>query len=84
MAQKTITEMSEYDANSNVLVCLAHDPGLKAACDFFPIGTLNDWKKKGWKGSYHWGFLNEFPIDGKPGRPWLVPGLMKEGKDKNS
>lgn len=48
--------------------------------DWFPNGTLNSWKEKGWKEGSQWGFVNELPIDGKPGRPKIAQGLVKDGK----
>ena len=82
-AQKSVSRLEEFDANENVFVCVAHDGGLLPVVDWFPNGKLNDWKAKGWKQASQWGFLNELPIDGKPGRPKLVPGLVKEGKVVN-
>ncbi len=59
---------------------MAHDGGLLPVVDWFPKGTLNGWKAQGWKAASQWGFLNELPHDGKPGRPWITPGLVREGK----
>ncbi|KAL8959826.1 MAG: hypothetical protein Q9193_003376, partial [Seirophora villosa] len=80
VAQQSVDRLEEFDADENVFVCLAHDGGLIPVCDWFPDGTLNHWKAKGWKEKSKWGFLNELPLDGKPGRPLLVPGLVKDGK----
>lgn len=80
MAQQSVDKLEEFDADENVLVCLAHDGGLLDVVDFFPHGTLNDWKAKGWKVGNHWSFLNELPIDGKPGRPLIAQGPVEEGK----
>ncbi|KAL9007756.1 MAG: hypothetical protein Q9173_007043 [Seirophora scorigena] len=80
VAQQSVDRLEEFDADENVFVCLAHDGGLIPVCDWFPDGTLNDWKAKGWKEKSKWGFLNELPLDGKPGRPLLVPGLVRDGK----
>lgn len=80
MAQQSIKRLEEFDADENVFVAVAHDEGLIDVCEWFPKGTINDWKKKGWKGKSQWGFLNELPIDGKPGRPWIAPGLVRDGK----
>ncbi|KAL8937113.1 MAG: hypothetical protein Q9216_004584 [Gyalolechia sp. 2 TL-2023] len=80
VAQQSVERLEEFDADENVFVCVAHDGGLLPVCDWFPNGTLNDWKAKGWKETSKWGFLNELPIDGKPGRPLLAPGLVKEGR----
>lgn len=80
VAQQSVDRLEEFDVDENVFVCIAHDGGLIPVCDWFPYETLNDWKAKGWKEKSKWGFLNELPIDGKPGRPLLAPGLVKEGK----
>lgn len=80
VAQQSIKRLEEFDADENVFVAVAHDEGLIDVCEWFPKGTINDWKKKGWKGKSQWGFLNELPIDGKPGRPWIAPGLVRDGK----
>ena len=79
-AQKSVKSLEEFDADENVFVCVAHDGGLIPVVEFFPAGTINGWKEKGWKEKSRWGFLNELPVDGKPGRPWIAPGLVKEGK----
>lgn len=63
-----------------MLVCIAHDVGLLPVLDFFPNGTINEWQAKGWKEATAWGFVNELPVDGKPGRPMIVDGLYREGK----
>ncbi|KAI4233879.1 MAG: hypothetical protein LQ352_008214 [Teloschistes flavicans] len=80
VAQQSVDRLEEFDADENVFVCVAHDGGLIPVVDWFPNGTLNEWKAKGWKEKSKWGFLNELPVDGKPGRPLLAPGLVKEGK----
>ena len=79
-AQESVDRLEDFDANQNVFVCIAHDGGLLDVVDWFPNGTLNNWQQKGWKARSQWGFLNELPIDGKPGRPWIAPGLVKEGE----
>lgn len=83
VAQKSIDLMGEFDASPDVFVCLAHDPKLIPICDWFPHGTMNDWKRKGWKDTAKWGFLNELPDeDAKPTRGWLAKGLMSDGKQE--
>ncbi|KAF2089267.1 metallo-beta-lactamase superfamily protein [Saccharata proteae CBS 121410] len=79
-AQESIDRLELFDADENVFVCIAHDEGLRDVVEWFPKGSLNRWKEKGWKESGKWGFLNALPVDGKPGEEWLVPGLIKEGK----
>lgn len=79
-AQKTVRSLQPFDAAANVLVCIAHDPGLERVLDFFPHGTINEWQAKGWKEATSWGFLNELPVDGKPGRPMITDGLYKDGR----
>lgn len=79
VAQQSVFRLEEFDADDDVFVCVAHDGGLIPVVEWFPDGTLNDWKAKGWKEKSKWGFLNELPIDGKPGRPLLAPGLVRDG-----
>lgn len=76
-AQQSVDKLVEFDGDENVFVAIGHDPTLRDVCDLFPHGTLNDWKRRGRKGATHGGFVNELPIDGKPGRPALVEGLLK-------
>lgn len=78
-AQTSVNRLAEFDADPNVFVCIAHDGGLIPVVDWFPEGTLNLWKERGWKEISKWGFVNELPYDGKPGRPWIAPGLVKNG-----
>ena len=80
IAQKSVESLEEFDADENVFTCIAHDVGLIPVVDWFPNGTINEWKKKGWKERSQWGFLNELPVEGKPARTWIAPGLVKEGK----
>jgi hypothetical protein len=61
-------------------VVIAHDPTSLDVFDFFPSGTLNDWQKKGWKKSSHWGFLSELPYNGERIREQLLDGLYKAGE----
>ncbi|KAL6715775.1 hypothetical protein ACLMJK_006736 [Lecanora helva] len=82
-AQESVNKLELFDANENVLVCVAHDEGLINTLDWFPNGMLNNWKAQGVKQRSQWGFLNELPIDGKPGRPRLAEGLIKEGRIMN-
>lgn len=80
-AQQSVDALVEFDAHPNVMVCIAHDTALLPILDFFPNGTLNDWKQNGWKTKTQWGFLDELPINEKPAREdHLVPGLMKDGQ----
>nr|POE77602.1 cytochrome p450 monooxygenase mpade [Quercus suber] len=79
-AQQVVDGMHAFDADPNVMLCIAHDVGLLPVLKFFPNGPINDWKRNGLKEAGQWGFLNELPRDGKPGRPMLVDGLYREGK----
>jgi glyoxylase-like metal-dependent hydrolase (beta-lactamase superfamily II) len=76
-AQRSIHGMQGFDASDNVFVAIAHDPCLAEVCTVFPHGKLNDWKRNDWKTRVHWGFLNELPLEGKPGRPKLVEGGLE-------
>ncbi|KAH7021855.1 beta-lactamase-like protein [Ilyonectria destructans] len=79
-AKRSIEAMEEFDADDNVFMAIAHDPGLREVMKQFPHATMNNWKPKQWKTLLHWHFLNELPIDGKPGRPKLVDGRLKDGQ----
>jgi hypothetical protein len=45
-----------------------------------PEEDLNNWKARGYKEKALWGWLNDLPRNGKPGRPILVDGTWKDGK----
>ena len=79
VAQRSVDALAEFDASENVFVAVAHDPALREVIDIFPK-TMTNWKAKGWAQQSHWHFVNELPIDGKPGRPLLVDGHYIEGK----
>lgn len=91
LASDTLERMRDYfDADSNVLVCLAHDPAL---LDHLPIFNddankdINGWKAAGMKEKCHWGFLKELPrynADGSVAGPGmrdehLVEGTWRDG-----
>lgn len=59
-------------------MALAHDIGLLSVVEWFPEGSINNWKELGWKMRSRWGFLAELPIGGE-GTDWFVPGLMRNG-----
>jgi hypothetical protein len=78
LAQKSAKGLEEFDADPNVLMCIAHDPTCLSVFEFFPDGTMNDWQKKGWKEKLHWSFLSEMPYNGKVvWKDTLVDGLYK-------
>jgi glyoxylase-like metal-dependent hydrolase (beta-lactamase superfamily II) len=79
-AQNSINSLEAFDAHDDVLVAIAHDPAAMDVFTFFPNGTMNDWQRKKWKTACQWGFVNEMPYQGKPGRPYLADGLYKDGK----
>lgn len=80
IAQDSVNKLVGFEGNPNVFVCIAHDQGLLPVVDWFPTGTINDWKAKGWKTNSQWGFVNELPVDEKPGRPPMCPGLVRDGE----
>jgi glyoxylase-like metal-dependent hydrolase (beta-lactamase superfamily II) len=82
-AAESIKELQLFDEHPDVLVCIAHDPTLIKVLPFLnnqPDQDLNDWQKNGLKGKAQWGWLNELPRDGKPGRGTCVGGIWKEGE----
>ncbi|KAE9368315.1 Metallo-hydrolase/oxidoreductase [Stipitochalara longipes BDJ] len=83
MANKSIQGLKEFDASDEVLVCLAHDPGLFEVLPLLndgPKNEINRWKEKGYKEMLRWRFLNELPREGKPGREPIVLGFWRNGK----
>lgn len=79
-AQQSINSLEAFDACEDVLVAIAHDPAAMDDFAFFPYSTMNDWQGRKWKTACQWGFVNEFPHRGKPGRPFWADGLYKDGK----
>lgn len=82
-AASSIKELQRFDGHPDVLVCIAHDPTLIKVLPFLndkPDGDLNDWQEQGLKKKAHWGWLNELPRNGKPGRELYVEGVWKEGE----
>jgi hypothetical protein len=57
-ARSSIAKMGDFDANSDVLVVLAHDGSLVEALGPFPV-SLTEWQAKGWKDRLTWAFLDE-------------------------
>ena len=82
LAQTSVDKVKLLDADENVFVCLAHDGSL---LDVLPLfnrdaeASVNDWKGRGYKEKTRWGFLNELPRDGRPGRAPLADGLWRNG-----
>lgn len=82
-AAKSIKELQNFDEHPDIFVCIAHDPTLIKVLPFLndqPDRDLNDWKAEGFKEKAQWGWLNELPQGGKPGRPMMVQGVWKEGE----
>lgn len=80
VAQDSINKLEDFDADPQVFVCIAHDEGLNDVVEWFPHGTINEWKKKGWKEKSQWGFLGALPVGWKPAGENFCPGLMKDGQ----
>lgn len=82
LAQESVDKVKILDAQKNVFVCLAHDGALMNVLPLYNTDAdvvINDWNKCGYKEKARWGFLNELPRDGKPGRPPLTLGLWRNG-----
>jgi glyoxylase-like metal-dependent hydrolase (beta-lactamase superfamily II) len=82
-AIQSIRGMQDFDASPDVLVCIAHDPTLLKVLPVLndqPDKDLNDWKSKGFKDQLLWGWLNDLPRSGKPGRPMLIDGAWRNGE----
>ena len=72
-AKRSIGKLQEFDANDDVLVCIAHDQTMVGNVDFYPK-TINDWKEKGVQKSIRWAFVGDFDL--KAERP--PPGQEEE------
>ncbi|KAF7556533.1 hypothetical protein G7Z17_g1336 [Cylindrodendrum hubeiense] len=82
LAYSTVQRLIEFDAHPDVMVCIAHDPAVAETLPTMnkgPANEINGWKEKGYKEACHWGFLNQLPRAGKPGRPKLVEKYKCEG-----
>jgi glyoxylase-like metal-dependent hydrolase (beta-lactamase superfamily II) len=82
-AARSIKELQRFDAHPDVLVCIAHDPTLIKVLPFLndqPEQDLKNWQQQGLKQKAQWGWLNELPRGGKPGREMSVKGIWKEGE----
>ncbi|KAJ6584952.1 hypothetical protein B0H19DRAFT_1249867 [Mycena capillaripes] len=54
----SIAKMTDFDANEDVFVMIAHDETLVDLVGPFPA-SLNAWQAKGWKSRATWAFLDE-------------------------
>lgn len=87
VAAASLRKMQEFDDSEDVLVCIAHDPVLLEVLptlNEFPEQDLRDWKAQGWKAKCHWGWLNELPRNGKPGRKPLALSLEGKPSERNT
>lgn len=63
IATQSVGNMQEFDANDNFFVVIAHDATLldeTVGIEWFPHGTLKDWKAKGLSTKVQWAFLKDF------------------------
>ncbi|KAJ7060124.1 hypothetical protein C8F01DRAFT_1294588 [Mycena amicta] len=58
VAQVSLEKLSQFDADEDVYLVIAHDASLLGALPVFPQ-SLNDWKKSGLKEKTVWRFLQE-------------------------
>ncbi|EXJ66935.1 uncharacterized protein A1O5_10130 [Cladophialophora psammophila CBS 110553] len=61
-AQEIVGILQEFDAMDNVFVVIAHDGSLldeRVETDWFPRGTLRNWKQKDCARKARWGFLED-------------------------
>lgn len=83
-AMGSIRAMQDFDASPNILMCIAHDPALPKTLPVLnsePHRDLNDWQAQGYKEKLLWTWLNDLPRNGKPGRPDLIHGTRRDGRD---
>ncbi|PWY75018.1 metallo-beta-lactamase superfamily protein [Aspergillus heteromorphus CBS 117.55] len=83
LSQQSVNKLLEFENSPDVLICIAHDsdlPRYLPTLNEFPSSDLNAWKEKGWKAKLRWGWVNELPRGGQPGRKPLVDGYWRDGK----
>ncbi|EPE36545.1 Metallo-hydrolase/oxidoreductase [Glarea lozoyensis ATCC 20868] len=95
VADRSVEKLRGFDACVDVLVCLAHDPGVGEVLPVFngegiKGGGIGKWKERGWKEKLRWRFLGELPRmvggEGGKGRGWvrgrepIVEGWWRGGK----
>ena len=81
-AENSIAGLAEFDEDPSCFICIAHDGVLLEVLPLLnndPGAEIGDWKSKGYKEQSQWGFLNELPRDGKPGRKPIVKGVWRDG-----
>jgi glyoxylase-like metal-dependent hydrolase (beta-lactamase superfamily II) len=61
-AVRSIRKLEEFDANDDVLMCIAHDHTLLGNVDFYPA-SINDWKAKGYGDKVRWTFCGDFKVE---------------------
>ncbi len=62
-AEESCSHMQDFDAAENVFVIIAHDDTLldkDVGIDWFPHGTLKNWKEKDYANRVRWAFLKDF------------------------
>ena len=59
----SIQKLQAFDADENVLICIAHDMSLKGTLPFYPE-TLNEWKSRDLKTKAFWEPLKDFDLEG--------------------
>lgn len=83
VSQQSVDKLLRFDASTSVLVCLAHDETMLRTLptlNTHPKDDLNDWQKRGFKEKIKWGWLNDLPRNGEPGRALAVEGFWRDGK----
>ncbi|KAK1989212.1 metallo-beta-lactamase superfamily protein [Colletotrichum cereale] len=83
LATDSVSKMRALDVRDNIMVCIAHDASLLDVLPVFnkqPNEDINEWKRKGYKSTTYWSWLNEVPVAGKTPRPPIVDGFWRDGK----
>lgn len=81
VSQSSVDKLVDFDANPSVMICLAHDGTMMHSLPTLnnnPEDDLNSWKERGYKEKTHWGWLNELPRNGKPGKEPAVEGFWRD------
>ena len=62
-AEENCGRMQDFDAADNVFVIIAHDASLldeRVGIEWFPQGTMKNWKEKDCDTRARWAFLKDF------------------------
>lgn len=83
VASRSVQSLVAFDTCPRVLICLAHDETVLKTLPTLnnnPEDDLNEWEQRGYKAKVRWGWLNDLPRNGSPGREPAVVGFWRENR----